>query len=56
MIVRGVLFVLGGAFLALLYQRVVGCRTGTCSITSNPYIATIYGAIMGFLLSGVAGR
>ena len=36
-----VLFVLGGAAVGLLYQRVVGCRTGTCPITSNPYIATV---------------
>jgi hypothetical protein len=27
-------------------------HTGTCPITSNPYISTIYGALMGYLLSG----
>ena len=47
-----VLFVLGGAALGLLYQRVVGCRTGTCPITSNPYIATVYGAVLGYFASG----
>jgi hypothetical protein len=41
-----------GAAVGLAYQRFVGCRTGTCPITSNPYVSTIYGAIMGFLLSG----
>lgn len=47
-----VLLVLGGAVLGLVYQRVVGCRTGTCPITSNPYVATLYGAVVGYLLSG----
>jgi hypothetical protein len=48
---RTLLFVLAGAVIGLLYQRFVGCRTGTCPITSNRYIATIYGAVMGFLVS-----
>jgi hypothetical protein len=41
-----------GAALGFAYQRVVGCRTGTCPITSNPYVSTAYGAVMGYLLSG----
>lgn len=49
---RAALFVVIGAVLGLAYQRVIGCRTGTCPITSNPWIATVYGAVMGLLLSG----
>ncbi len=48
---RILLFVLGGAAIGFVYQRFVGCRTGTCAITSNPYIATIYGALLGYFLS-----
>jgi len=52
MLLRMILFVLGGAVIGFAYQRLVGCRTGTCAITSNPYVATIYGAVMGYLVSG----
>jgi hypothetical protein len=52
MILRLLLFVIGGAVAGFAYQRLIGCRTGTCLITSNPYVATIYGAIMGYLVSG----
>jgi hypothetical protein len=45
-----VLYVLGGAVAGFLYYKFVGCRTGTCPITSSPIISTLYGAGMGFLL------
>lgn len=49
---RLVLFVMAGAAIGFGYQRLIGCRTGTCPITSNPYISTFYGAFMGYLISG----
>lgn len=52
MTVRVVLFALIGAAMGFGYHRLVGCRTGACPITANPYISTAYGALMGFLLSG----
>lgn len=47
-----VLFVLGGAAFGFAWYRLVGCRTGACVITSNPYVSTLYGAVMGLLASG----
>jgi hypothetical protein len=32
------------------YYHYVGCASGTCPITSNPYISVAYGALMGYLL------
>jgi hypothetical protein len=52
MTTRTILSVLVGAVAGLAYQRFVGCRTGACPITSNPCVSTLYGAVMGFLLSG----
>ena len=39
-----------GAIGGFLYYRFVGCASGTCPITSNPYISTVYGGVIGILL------
>jgi hypothetical protein len=38
--------ILGG----YLYYYFIGCSSGSCAITSNPYMSMIYGAMMGGLL------
>ncbi|OQB31135.1 MAG: hypothetical protein BWY08_00711 [Bacteroidetes bacterium ADurb.Bin174] len=42
--------VLVGTVSGYLYYRFVGCKSGTCPITSNPYISILYGAVLGYLL------
>jgi hypothetical protein len=41
--------ILGGAG-GFLYYRFVGCKTGACPITGNPWISTLYGALIGWLM------
>lgn len=39
-----------GALAGFAYYYFVGCASGTCPITSNPYISIVYGAVMGYLV------
>ena len=42
-----------GAIGGFLYYTYYGCESGTCPLTSNPWITTIWGATMGYLLFGM---
>ena len=50
MILRIILGGCVGGVLGFTYYKFVGCSSGTCPLTSNPWIATIYGAALGVLL------
>jgi len=39
-----------GAIGGYIYYVEVGCATGTCPLTSNPYGSIVYGALIGYLL------
>ena len=45
--------ILAGGGLGFLSYRLIGCSSGACPLTSNPYISTIYGAVLGALVAGV---
>ncbi len=43
------LFAATGASAGFAYYYFIGCNSGTCPISGNPYISTLYGAVMGIL-------
>lgn len=42
-----------GAIAGYLYWRFVGCTSGTCPITSSPFMSTVWGALLGGSLLGM---
>lgn len=47
---RLLLFALVGALAGYLLRRLVGCPSGGCPITGNPWVATLYGAAVSLVL------
>jgi hypothetical protein len=45
-----------GAVGGFIYYKVVGCSTGACPITSNPWISTVWGAALGYLFGGMFNK
>lgn len=43
--------VVGGA-LGFGWYKLVGCSSGSCPLTSNPFISTLYGTIVGAVVAG----
>jgi hypothetical protein len=42
--------ILGGASGYALYYY-IGCKTGTCPITANPWLSTLWGISLGILIT-----
>jgi len=41
-----------GAVAGYLYYALIGCTSGGCMISSNPFVSTLYGAMMGLVAVG----
>jgi hypothetical protein len=48
---KRILFSLIGALGGYAYYYFIGCSSGACPISSNPWISTAYGAGMGLSLT-----
>ncbi|RPI06834.1 MAG: hypothetical protein EHM64_01415 [Ignavibacteriae bacterium] len=48
---KRLLFSFIGALGGYAYYYYIGCASGTCPISSNPWISTFYGAGMGLVLT-----
>lgn len=51
MILRIVIGVVVGGGLGFAYYKFVGCSSGACPLTSNPFISAIYGSVVGALVA-----
>jgi len=50
-VIKRFLPVLLGGILGFAYYYYIGCNSGGCPITSNPYVSTLYGAVLGLILA-----
>lgn len=50
-ILKYIIGAVAGGLLGFAIYKFIGCSTGTCPITSNPYISVIYGIVMGLLIA-----
>jgi hypothetical protein len=51
MILRLTIGAVVGGLLGFGLYRLIGCSSGTCPITSSPWISTILGVVMGLLFA-----
>jgi len=51
MIMRIVIGMVVGGGLGFAYYKLVGCSSGACPLTSNPFISTLYGSVLGALVA-----
>jgi H+/Cl- antiporter ClcA len=45
-----------GALGGFLYWLYIGCSSGSCPITSSPFLSSLWGAVMGGLLFSIFKR
>ena len=51
MIIKMLISAVIGGLLGFLYYKKIGCPNGSCPITSSPYSSTIYGVLIGLMIS-----
>ena len=39
-----------GALVGYIYYATIGCSSGSCGITSNPWFSMAWGGVMGYLI------
>ena len=51
MILRVIIGAIIGGALGFAYYKFVGCSTGACPLTSNPFTSSLYGMVVGALVA-----
>jgi hypothetical protein len=47
---KPILFIVIGGLGGFLYYYYVGCASGSCGITSNPYASIAFGGFLGYFM------
>ncbi|MCX8009634.1 MAG: DUF6132 family protein [Ignavibacteria bacterium] len=48
---KSIVFSIVGGILGFAYYYFIGCNSGSCPITSKWYTSTLYGILLGFVIS-----
>jgi hypothetical protein len=51
--IKSIIGIVVGVIGGYIYYIKIGCNSGTCPITSNPWMSMLWGAIIGYLLGGM---
>ncbi len=51
--IRTIIFLVAGAVIGYAGYYFVGCSTGACPLTANPWISTLIGIVFGGVVSRI---
>ena len=50
-LIKNAIGIIIGGIGGYLYYIKIGCASGTCPLTSNPYISILWGGLVGYLIA-----
>ena len=53
---KSIIGMLVGVIGGYIYYIQVGCKSGTCPITSNPWMSMLWGLMMGYLVGDMFNK
>ncbi len=54
--VQAIIGIVIGIIAGYLYYLKVGCTSGTCPITSSPWMSMLWGSVIGYLLGDIFSK
>ena len=50
-LIKNAIGIIIGGIGGYLYYIKIGCTSGTCQLTSNPYVSILWGGLIGYLIA-----